>query len=533
MIDGNFTSFQRQLNLYGFRRTRESDKGAYYHANFLAGKRELAGTIRRCLSNNPNRDKHDHHATVKVADSLTPTPVSILPLPTPLPVPPLEPVPTMVEIPTPTPVRRKSGTAKSPKQPAQSCPSEPLPSPPPPLPTARPKKIQAVLAKSKENEQYSLNLEPKHEYGTRRKRLKKQFDEFVTTDEIFKRTKKELLADDDHITKSNVIKQSSQTLPMVYVSGLGSLPDCDEVIDMTSLPNQRRRLATRRIYIDMTPILTGREPIISESQIDINKRRAPTPKLVGENGVAYNTTLSSVSHSKLTRVGDEFQAVLPDLCCRLPPTRAVDHECLPVLTDKVNERLQVVARKKEEIFLAFSTGHVIVAVIPSSNSRRIRRSMAPPLCILPVKSIRAKLLSDQYTNPLECYMSIDIRKTLFPRLCVTLRRLVLIQGQFSVGEEPMLYFRPEDSDELIESPIWGCEYLREGDTSDSESEWSDVHCRGRDMYTLMSQRYPTDQSIYLEVTDGTQVNCHKLFYHHPYVLELDSSACCLCLCWLH
>ncbi len=42
------TSFQRQLNLYGFARiTRERDKGGYYHELFLRGKLFLANRIQR------------------------------------------------------------------------------------------------------------------------------------------------------------------------------------------------------------------------------------------------------------------------------------------------------------------------------------------------------------------------------------------------------------------------------------------------------------------------------------------------------
>jgi hypothetical protein len=41
-------SFQRQLNLYGFRRIpKGADVGAYYHPKFQKGKRELVSEIKR------------------------------------------------------------------------------------------------------------------------------------------------------------------------------------------------------------------------------------------------------------------------------------------------------------------------------------------------------------------------------------------------------------------------------------------------------------------------------------------------------
>lgn len=46
ILDGNLTSFQRQLNLYGFRRTRDPDKG-YMHPHFVEGQRQLCSMIRR------------------------------------------------------------------------------------------------------------------------------------------------------------------------------------------------------------------------------------------------------------------------------------------------------------------------------------------------------------------------------------------------------------------------------------------------------------------------------------------------------
>lgn len=46
--DSKLTSFQRQLNLYGFRRvTKGEDQGAYYHQRFQRGRADSVAEIRR------------------------------------------------------------------------------------------------------------------------------------------------------------------------------------------------------------------------------------------------------------------------------------------------------------------------------------------------------------------------------------------------------------------------------------------------------------------------------------------------------
>lgn len=77
----------------------------------------------------------------------------------------------------------------------------------------------------------------------------------------------------------------------------------------------------------------------------------------------------------------------------------------------------------------------------------------------------------------------------------------------------MLFFKPEGAageEEVIESPIWGCNFLHEDESSDSEDEWGERHPRARDMFAMMADRFGGDHSMYLEVTDGTQVGCPSL-----------------------
>ena len=55
--DTKMTSFQRQLNLYGFRRvTKGEDTGSYYHAKFQRGRRDLISEIKRLPGKAPPSD---------------------------------------------------------------------------------------------------------------------------------------------------------------------------------------------------------------------------------------------------------------------------------------------------------------------------------------------------------------------------------------------------------------------------------------------------------------------------------------------
>lgn len=68
-----FASFQRQLNLYGFRRvTKGEAQGAYVHPKFQAGKPELVAEIRRLPSKSYNGgNKQQKAAQISTAPTTT------------------------------------------------------------------------------------------------------------------------------------------------------------------------------------------------------------------------------------------------------------------------------------------------------------------------------------------------------------------------------------------------------------------------------------------------------------------------------
>ena len=81
-----FTSFQRQLNLYGFKRiTKGEDCGAYYHPKFHRGRKDLLNEIKRIPNKslagyidtyeyNPNEIKNIQEAPIQVDVFLNDTP---------------------------------------------------------------------------------------------------------------------------------------------------------------------------------------------------------------------------------------------------------------------------------------------------------------------------------------------------------------------------------------------------------------------------------------------------------------------------
>lgn len=64
------TSFQRQLNLYGFRRvTKGDDVGSYYHPKFQRGRRDLIGEIKRLPGKTGAYNHLNNKASVNLSSS--------------------------------------------------------------------------------------------------------------------------------------------------------------------------------------------------------------------------------------------------------------------------------------------------------------------------------------------------------------------------------------------------------------------------------------------------------------------------------
>jgi hypothetical protein len=235
-IDANFVSFQRQLNLYGFRRTKASEKGAYSHINFQSGRRDLVSRIRR-IPTSKDLEK-------KISESFQITPNL-----------------TSITIQEPILLEQTTPPKNGPKRRAKS----------PNLGKTHVKKVAMVKQSPKESELYAFNRKPRHDYGTRRKRLKKQFDEFIIPDDLFKRKRK----NNDRREENPEVSQPSS--------------ECDEFIDMTSTPHQRRRLTTRLILIDMTPTLNRRSAVVNEWNANCPNIQKEDPN--------QSTSLSSSSNS--------------------------------------------------------------------------------------------------------------------------------------------------------------------------------------------------------------------------------------------
>lgn len=66
------TSFQRQLNLYGFRRMNKGDyHGSYFHCNFQQNRLDLLVKVRRVSAKNPNNNAHTSIIDSETIKSLT------------------------------------------------------------------------------------------------------------------------------------------------------------------------------------------------------------------------------------------------------------------------------------------------------------------------------------------------------------------------------------------------------------------------------------------------------------------------------
>lgn len=69
LLDTKMTSFQRQLNLYGFRRvTKGEDVGAYYHPKFQKGRRDLIAEIKRLPGKTSSYGNDDKNKILSLPD---------------------------------------------------------------------------------------------------------------------------------------------------------------------------------------------------------------------------------------------------------------------------------------------------------------------------------------------------------------------------------------------------------------------------------------------------------------------------------
>ena len=79
-IDCNFTSFQRQLNLYGFRRIKGTKIGSYFHPLFQKNREDLVENIRRIYSHKSQSIISKSTFSTKrendIVDQFNPTPSS-------------------------------------------------------------------------------------------------------------------------------------------------------------------------------------------------------------------------------------------------------------------------------------------------------------------------------------------------------------------------------------------------------------------------------------------------------------------------
>jgi hypothetical protein len=246
-IDSNFVSFQRQLNLYGFRRTKGTGKGAYHHSNFLAGERKLASEI-RSVSNvakaHANTEEIPEPRIASPLGSSQSSPdgsVSFGSVSTELtgPTCQLQTTPqcnAFFDKQLKSPICNRSEIFGQ-----QSD---------------KPSKKKSMSKQSPQVQRadlLSLDLEPKHDYGTRRK---KQFEINV------KRKKQDI----DSEEQGDQELQSFDVCPRPSSSS-GS-EDCDLVIDMTTSPHQRRKLTTQLILINMTPTMNRRSAVVTELHLE-------------------------------------------------------------------------------------------------------------------------------------------------------------------------------------------------------------------------------------------------------------------------
>ena len=421
-----------------------------------------------------------------------------------------------------------------------------------------------------------------HTYGTRRKRIRKRYDEFVMEEDghadAAASGQRSGEKGGDHNQKENVhaelwkrgdparngqaaeglealgrggtrqaapgtlrsrprgVTTQYQASPLPAVAPVVS--SFDDEIDMRAASLRPRRAMTKTLRIDMRPTLEGGDPIVTQSVV-MNVTRAGDCKsltftcpfstetatddaTVAADADTLNVSLASTSHSKCTRIGEEYQADLPELLPLSKPPEGLPSE-LPLARDEEYLPLLQTHRSMELEYLKQQTGRVIVALLPPSTSRSGRKHIGMPEVIIADPTLRNLALRICHGEPNNsCYMARHYSQSLCPRTCITLRTFTLT----TAGDEsetisssdgltvPSLQLIAETG-ETFNCDLWECNFCAsDGSSSDEE----DIFVGEPRVSFVMSDRYSgipckvcgddmrrCPHTTFVQVNDGVQV----------------------------
>lgn len=566
-IDKNFTSFQRQLNLYGFRRTKEADKGVYYHPHFIDGRRDMAARIRRLL-NGQIHSAEDDELGAESEDGM------------------------VVEVSSENEIVTCESAESSPRGMGEDVVDR-----------------KRAAGEAGEGDMFV------HAYGTRRKRSRKKYSEFVTDDDeasivvaeggdvsprtgdgFTSRRASPRYVDEDNVDNddaylllpSNAARRRAST-----VSSIEEGNHYDEIIDMRAVARRPRRAMTKTIRIDMRPVNdVGGKAIVSQSTV-INAPRIASIKTAGQGssqnsssaplGTASASLTSALnpiqqlaeassfetvmqrtqSHSKCTRVGDEYQAELPALL-RVKSESSLENGSKvwvhPVADDtKLRELMS--SHRALEIDYVRKQGAVITALLPPPSSRNSKKLGDTPEVVLADSQLRNVLLKTCHQNDPSMhhtYMPQHAAKLLCPRICITLQTLTLIRGAYSQDRQfddddidgPVLHLLGENGEAYM-CELWGVNFCKSA--SDSSSDEDDIFTTEPHVCSVMSKRYmgvicdscgndmrSCAHMNFVQVHDGVQVRATDsnmscdvyLTSMCALMLGLDCAYVVLCAKWL-